>query len=218
MISTIFQEILSLIDRDKYDFILSEEDHSNVYFMNFFKLPNDFEDFLLFRQKLYYTEYVSYCVFEQESIKLNIDHVIEILNFFDNIIKTRIVRNLQFLDKSSSVLFMLILSDTKQFHKIIKNNSYIYDKYRKSLKFYVESLNEEDKKIILKYYNPSGYYVNKSKNKKFFLKILKYKIIFENSLKKLYFEVLEKRYAPNGSGYFEAMNNFNNNQKSKYSS
>ncbi len=211
MISTIFQEILSLIDRDKYDFILSEEDHSNVYFMNFFKLPNDFEDFLLFRQKLYYTEYVSYCVFEQESIKLNIDHVTEILNFFNSIIETRIRRNLQFLDKNSSVLFMLILSDTKQFHKIIQNNSDIYGKHKKTLEFYINSLHEEDQKIILKYYNPSGYFIKKSKNKKYFLKLLKHKIIFENYLKKLYLEVLEKRYAPNGNGYFEAMNNFKKN-------
>ena len=213
MISTIFQEILSLIDRNKYNFILPEEDHLSIYFMNFFKLPNEFENFLLFRQKLYYTEYVSYCVFEQKSITLNIDHVTEILNFFVSIIETRIRRNLQFLDKNSSVLFMLILSDTKQFHKIIQDNSDIYDKHRKSLKFYVESLQEEDKKIILKYYNPSGYFVKKNKNKKHFLKIFKHKIIFENYLKKLYFEVLEKRYAPNGNGYFEAMNNFKNNFK-----
>jgi len=116
-------------------------------------------------------------------------------------------------DVYSNAIFMILLLDT---HEVRKYEN-IRRKTIKFLRKYLINFDDpEFNKIIRKHYNIfyekieiNNYLLNRKKNIQLLYRIFFKFLLARCFFKKLYFKVLEKRYAPNGPGYFEAKLSFN---------
>jgi hypothetical protein len=116
----------------------------------------------------------------------------------------------------SNVLFLLILLDTYQ----IRKYENIREKNIKFLQNYLIRLNDQDfNNTLRKHYNifeakeeeeknKNYYFINRRKNMKIHYNILIKFLLARRFFEKIYFTILEKRYAPYGKGYYEAKSSF----------
>lgn len=153
----------------------------------------------------------------------NICEIYEMLNNSKNILPKSMIENILvnsrwnltftnlISEMYSNVLFFLLLLDTYQ----IRKYQHIRQKNINFLRKYLISLNDtEFNETIQKNYNilnnnsNKSFFVDSQKNKKICYNILVKFLLARRFFEKLYFTILEKRYAPQGPGYFEAKLSF----------
>ena len=139
-------------------------------------------------------------------------------NVYTSIIKeilfkiSRHTRNDEVYDTYTVILYNFI--DTKQLHKI-RNNSKDIDKAVSNNLNYLLNENSAAGGVFNTYikntFIADRRFVSIKRNKEYVKKIFRLYLTVINIFNKLYLYTLEKRYAPGGSGYLEAFNDFNKN-------
>jgi hypothetical protein len=154
--------------------------------------------------------------------KYDISEICQVLNNDKKLLNSKMIENIMIdlrwnltftnliKEVYSNVIFLLILLDTYQIRK--------YENIRqKNIKFlhnYLVRLDDQDfNQNLHKHYNifeknSNYYFINRKKNMKFHYNILIKFLLARRFFEKLYFTILEKRYAPFGEGYFEAKSSF----------
>ena len=118
----------------------------------------------------------------------------------------------------SNVIFLLILLDTFQIIKY-ENIRQINIKFLQNYLILFDDTNFN--KIIQKNYNifkenKKYYLINRKNNRQFYWRILLKFLLARCVFKKLFFEILKKRYTPLGSGYHDAKSSFEKLITTKY--
>ncbi len=170
---------------------------------------------------LIYSDFDKYNI--SENYYYNINEIYQVLNDTKNLLTKEIVEsilmdsrwNLTFTnllsDVYSNVIFLLIFLDT--YH--IKKYENIRQKNINFLHNYLIRLDDQDfNQNLHKHYNilekkaNKKYFINRKKNMKIHYNILIKFLLARRFFEKIYFTILEKRYAPYGKGYFEAKFSF----------
>lgn len=196
---------------------VEEEDREDIIFRYFFDLPKEFETKIPYKRLSEYN-YHYFIVFSQNAFNLTNEFIEEALLF-----KIYDIYNSDYFKFYSEMLFILKLLDTEQLDNCKISRQTFLEKIEHRNRFFpnIENYNRFwNESEIKKYFNKNSLlYFEKTKNKTYFRKNIRKRILksilikftFEQILLNLLNEILEKRYAPEGKGYLEAMNDFYKN-------